>query len=102
MGKIDENARIWLEDNNYEDISAIIDEIMAEMKKRQVKTRRNWWEVLAGDIKGRPRTVYGKEIPVLKAAQIRQGVKVTGNAICRNEDEIIPIKRETNRWPKKE
>lgn len=77
MGKIDEDIRIWLKDNKYEDIAALIDEIMAEMKRRQVKTRRNWWEVLAGDNKGRPRTVYGKEFPILKAAQIRKGIKIT-------------------------
>lgn len=38
--------------------------------------------------------------PVLQAAQIRMGVRVTPNAIRRNESESAPPKRVTGRWPK--
>jgi hypothetical protein len=35
---------------------------------------------------------------VLKAAQIRKGVPITQNAICRNENEVIPEIAKTGRW----
>lgn len=45
------------------------------------KTRRNWWAVLAGGKNGKPSKVYGVELPVLAAAQERQGLPVTPNAV---------------------
>lgn len=92
--------RIWLKQNGYEDILEMIDEAIKIWKLEGIKTRRNWWEILAGDHNGYPRKINGKVFPVLKAAQIRQGKHVTSNAICRNDNEMIEPIWKTNRWPK--
>lgn len=91
-------ARTWLRENGYPDVADLIDEVMAEWDAKGVGTRRNWWEILAGDAEGNPRTVAGREFPVLRAAQIRQGVPVTKNAIRRSRKEKPPHIRKTGRW----
>jgi len=62
------------------------------------KTRRSWWDILAGGKNGKPRTIEGVTLPVLKAAQIRMGVPITKNAICRNEAEKVPEVVSNGRW----
>lgn len=68
----DKDARVWLRENRHEDIADLIDEIMVEWKNAGKNTRRNWWDILAGDKDGNPRIVAGRKFPVLKEAQIRQ------------------------------
>jgi hypothetical protein len=93
-------SKSWLL-TDYADAVALIDRIEAENRAAGKKTRRNWWDTLAGGIDGRPYTVNGIEFPVLRAAQIRQGKPVTPNAICRNPDEVPPDVIATNRWPRR-
>ncbi len=83
-------AKQWLMKNKYEDVAALIDEVMDEWRAEGKNTRRNWWEILAGDAKGNPRKVAGRVFPVLRAAQLRQGVPVTPGAICRDPKEKVP------------
>lgn len=83
-------ARSWLRVNGYDDIADMIDKIYAEWEKAGKKTRRNWWEILAGDKDGKPRKVAGRKFPVLKVAQERQGLPVTRNAIRRSRIEKAP------------
>lgn len=90
MKTINNTARSWLVENGYDDIALIIDEIMEEWKKNGNGTRRNWWDKLCGSKDGKPLIVSGREIPILRAAQIRKGYPITKNAICRNENEIVP------------
>jgi hypothetical protein len=71
-------------------IAQTIDEVMAEWQRSGVTTRRNWWDVLAGDEKGCPRKVAGREFPILVAAQRRQGKVVTDNAVQRAKSEPVP------------
>jgi len=92
------SVRKWLVQNNYADVVALIDIVMDGWKTKETKTRRNWWDVLAGGENGNPRTIEGVTFPVLKAAQIRKGVPITDNAICRNEAEEIPEIYVTGRW----
>lgn len=92
-------ARQWLRENNYSDVAKQIDEVVDEWKSQGKQTRRNWWEILAGDTKGNPRIVSGRKFPILRAAQLRQGVGTTDNALCRNPNEEIPPVRVTKRWP---
>ena len=92
-------ARQWLRQNGYEDVASLIDEVVDEWKSQNKNTRRNWWDILAGDMKGKPRVVAGRKFPVLRAAQLRQGVNVTENALCKNAMEEIPPVRVTKRWP---
>lgn len=95
-----ETAHSWLMKNGYEDIANLIDEIMKEWKLQGKKTRRNWWEKLCGDKNGNPTKVGKQEIPVLRAAQIRQGLPISKNALCRNEDEKPPEIITNTRWSK--
>ncbi len=97
---LESTARKWLRDNDYNDIADMIDELIEEWNKTGKGTRRNWWEVLAGDKKGNSRVICGRTFPVLKTAQIRKGVTVTDNAICRNSDEKLPCIKQNNRWYK--
>lgn len=91
-------ARQWLYENGYKDIAAMIDAITEEWKAQGKQTRRNWWEILAGGANGKPRIVANREFPVLRAAQRRQGLPVTKNAIARNRREKAPPVRVTARW----
>lgn len=86
-------AKDWLLENGYSDVARLIDEIESEWRVAGKQTRRNWWEVLSGDSNGKPRHVAGREFPVLRAAQARQGVKETENAISRSPREDPPAIR---------
>lgn len=92
-------ARDWLNQNGYEDVADLIDEMMAEIKARGSRERRNWWDILSGNPKGTSRVVAGRLFPVLAIAQRRQGKPVTPNAIRRNKREAPPEVRKTGRWP---
>jgi hypothetical protein len=95
-------ARQWLRENGYADIADLVETFIAKWKAAGKKTRRNWWEILAGGNFGKPRTVDGQPFPVLKAAQIRQGLPVTANAISRSEEKSLPPgQRVTKRWLKR-
>lgn len=97
-----ELARQWLRENGYADVASLIESLITKWKAAGKRTRRNWWEVLAGDSLGKPRTIDGRRFPVLKAAQIRQGVPVTDNAVSSSmEKSLPPSQRVTNRWPKR-
>ena len=92
--------RKWLT-ADYPDVLGLIDEVVSEFKASGSKERRNWWIVLAGGVDGEPLMVAGREFPVLRAAQIRQGKPVTANAMCRNLDEVPPGVMATKRWPRR-
>jgi hypothetical protein len=91
-------ARQWLRVNGYDDIADMIDEVMREWKVSGKKTRRNWWDILAGGKNGAPSVREGRIFPVLRAAQLRQGKPVTENAICRNPKEEVPPISSSGRW----
>ncbi len=91
-------ARTWLRENGYRDVADLIDEVMADLEEKGSKQRRNWWDVLAGGPSGHAIAVAGRAFPVLKAAQRRQGRRVTSNAIQRNAREVPPKPRKTGRW----
>lgn len=95
------DARKWLRANRYDDLANLIDEIINEWKASGNGTRRNWWDKLAGRKGGQPCIVAGREIPVLRAAQVRQGKEVTPNALCKNVNETIPGKVTQQRWEKR-
>jgi D12 class N6 adenine-specific DNA methyltransferase len=91
-------AREWLIQNNYRDVGDLIDEVLAEWRSQGKLTRRNWWEILAGDAHGNPKTVAGRTFPILRSAQLRQGVPVSSAALCRNPKEEIPPICVMARW----
>lgn len=93
-----DQARPWLRENGYDDVANIIDEIIQEWESQGKKTRRNWWVILAGDKDGNPREVAGRAFPVLKTAQVRQGIKPTKNAISRSKKEKKQAIWSSTRW----
>jgi hypothetical protein len=76
----------------------MIDDIVAELRARGSKQRRNWWKVLAGHKDGSPSVIEGRVFPVLRVAQRRQGSSVTRGAVKRRRREVPPAVRVTGRW----
>ena len=93
--------RKFLREYRYMNELGLVDKVEAELRASGSKQRRNWWDVFAGAKDGSPMTVNGHEFPILRAAQIRQGVPITANARCNDEDEIIPPVKASKRWPRK-
>jgi hypothetical protein len=89
----------WLK-ADYPDVLEMINDAEAEWEAAGSGERRNWWLVLAGNEDGKPVTVGNRTFPVLRAAQVRKGVPVTANAICRNPNEVPPGLR-YGRWKEK-
>jgi hypothetical protein len=94
-----ETARDWLRANGYEETAAVIDEIMAEWKAEGKATRRNWWEVLAGDSRGNPRKIAGRVFPIIRAVRKRQGLPDIEDAQCNAPREVAPKIIPSARWP---
>jgi|ERR1051326_3933091 len=92
------SIRQWLVENKYTDVAELIDEVTAKWARQGKKTRRNWWEVLAGDKNGNGRVIEGREFPVLAAARARQGLPKSKGALCRNNNEVTPSILEQLRW----
>ena len=92
---------MWLRENGYGDVADQIERVMARWKSEGKRTRRNWWEILAGHKDGRPRIAGGVEFPVLHAARIRQELDHAENAISRSPNEAPPPIRTSPRWAKK-
>ena len=96
-----ESARAWLRKNGYPEYAILIEEVMAEWKRKGSKERKDWWLMMSGDSKGRPRIICNREFPVLAAFQERHGKPVTNNAERRNPDETAPPIQKQARWRKR-
>ncbi len=59
----------WLAQNGYEDILKRINAVERGWGQKGTGTRRNWWDVLAGNEDGTPKIIEGKKFPVLCAAR---------------------------------
>jgi hypothetical protein len=92
--KYKNSLRQWLVENNYNDVAELIDDVTAKWERQKKRTRRNWWEVLAGDKDGKNRVIEGVEFPVLAAARIRQGLPKTKGSLSRNKDETVPTMKD--------
>lgn len=96
--KRNQEERKWLRENYYDDIADLIDSLIEKWKKAGKKTRRNWWEILAGGKDGKPRSIDGIEFPVLRIARARQGLDKVDSALARNRKERKQSPWKTNRW----
>ena len=94
-------AREWLRQNGYSDVADEIDRVVYRWREEGKRTRRNWWEILAGGMSGKPRIAGGVSFPILRVARIRQGLPESPFAIARSDDEQAPPVRVTARWPRK-
>ena len=93
-----ETAREWLRAHGYEETAQMIDEIMAEWKAQGLGTRRDWWQILAGDKYGNPRKVAGRTFPVIRAVRKRQALPKSDNAQSNAPREAAPKMRPQARW----
>jgi len=93
-----QSAREWLRANGYAEVAAMIDEIMAEWKAQGKGTRRNWWEVLAGDSRGNPRKIAGRTFPVIRAVRKRQALPQSDSAQSNAPRERAPKMKPQARW----
>lgn len=66
------DVRTWLRRNGHAEVARQIDDLVAAWARGGKRTRRNWWDVLAGGSRGRPRRVGGVTFPVLAEAAARQ------------------------------
>lgn len=64
----------WLLYDGHEPAARAVQLVLDKWRRRGAKTRRNWWDVLAGDSAGNPRTIEGVEFPVLAIARKRKGL----------------------------
>jgi len=92
------SARDWLLASGYEDINAMIEKIMAMWQQKGLGTRKDWWEKLAGTLRGEPCVVNGVKLPILSAARIRKGWPSVPCSLCRNRDQPIPSIVKQARW----
>jgi hypothetical protein len=98
MPKPNTTARDWLVANGYDDIAGLIDRAMERWKQKGTRTRRDWWEVLAGRADGTGKIIEGIQFPVIAAIQRRMGRIVTEGSLCRNKKEVAPKIRPQGRW----
>src|SRR6187397_1579454 len=89
----------WLE-ADYADCLELINRQEARWRATGRDTRRNWWDVLAGQKDGTPTIIDEVEFPVLRAARRRKGWNDVPNAICRNDREVAADFR-FGRWGKR-
>lgn len=88
----------WFRSNGYNDIADMVDEVMAELKARESLQRRDWYLICAGGKNGKPKVVSGREFPVIRAFQVRQGLPATPNATWRSRNEVAPDIVKKGRW----
>lgn len=82
----------WLRTSGYTSVADKIEKIEAGWRKNKVKTRRNWFEVLAGDNKGRERSVAGHVFPIIASIRARQGLDPVIHAERRAGEKPLPPK----------
>lgn len=83
---------MWLRDNDYVSIADDMKKIIEGWKKNKLKTRRNWWDILAGDAKGEPREVAGVSFPIIAAIRRKQGLPTTPGALKKPGEKPLPLK----------
>jgi hypothetical protein len=88
----------WLRANGYEDVADLAESVIAGLRAEGNKTRRDWFQTCAGGKGGKPRIVAGREFPVIRAFQVRQGLPVTPNAISKRRGEVAPPIEKQERW----
>ena len=82
----------WLAQNGYGDILKRINAVERGWDQKRTGTRRNWWDVLAGNKDGSPKTIEGKKFPVLCSARKRKDWPMTQDCISHNPtEEGLPV-----------
>lgn len=100
MKPLPNTAREWLSTNDYPDVLRKIARVTEKWAKAGKKTRRNWWDVLAGTEDGKPITIEGVTFPVLLAARQRKNWAATPDCLRRGANETPLAIVEKGRWSK--
>jgi hypothetical protein len=87
------SAKTWLAEHNYPEAVKAIERVEKIWDASGAKTRRNWWDILAGGKDGQPRIIENLKFPVLEVAQRRQHRNVTPNAIPLRDNARPPGER---------
>jgi hypothetical protein len=87
----------WLRENRYDQLAARIEEKEAAWKAAGKATRRDWWQVLAGDKQGKERTAGGEQWPIIAAAREREGLPPVKGALRKRKETPVPPKS-VGRW----
>lgn len=64
-----EDVRSWLRSHGHEEVARQIEAAIRKWAAAGKKTRRNWWDILAGDRNGNARHVLGVAFPVLDSVR---------------------------------
>jgi hypothetical protein len=89
-------AKTWLAEHHYPEAVKAIERVEKIWKASGARTRRNWWDILAGGKDGQPRVIENLKFPVLEAAQRRQHRNVTPNAIPLRDNARPPEEKSAN------
>lgn len=88
----------WLAEHNYPEVLRKIEKVERGWARKGTKTRRDWADVLAGNLDGSPKTIEGVEFPVLCAARRRKGWQPTDGCISKAPNEVMPPITAQARW----
>ncbi len=88
----------WLVDNGYRDEAKMIARIEEEWRDAGKRTRRNWWDVLAGDRHGNPRVIAGRTFPVIAEIRRRQELEPSPVAVSSGYAKRAPKPIPQGRW----
>jgi hypothetical protein len=80
----------WLRQSGYREIADKIENIESKWRANDLKTRRNWWVVLAGDLSGNPREVAGERFPIISSIRRRQGLPPARGGLSRASERPLP------------
>lgn len=89
-----EDVRSWLRTHGHEDVVRKIDMATERWAREGKKTRRNWWDILAGDSAGNPRQVLGVTFPVLDSVRRRKRHTLSAARVSRK-----PVRGSTPKKP---
>ena len=95
------DARVWLRTIGlamFDELADQLDKITESWAKRGVKTRRNWWENLAGTPIGAKRKSYGIVFPIIAEVRERFGMDTVKDAIKLPPNVIVPPMVRQARW----
>lgn len=81
---------LWLRQNGYSDIAERIETIVSTWRQNGLRTRRNWWDILAGDRVGNQREVAGERFPIIASIRKRQGLSAARGALWRQGEQPPP------------
>jgi hypothetical protein len=79
----------WLR-HSYPHVADMIDRITSGWRAEGLRTRRNWFDILAGDSSGRERGVAGETFPIIASIRARKGLPPVAGALWKPGEAPLP------------